>query len=255
MSEYRDNIKPGGADTGMPLNVAHRIDIARQYVSLEGKRILDCGCGCGEYLKVMEQYSENISGIEYEAAKVQRYYDAGGDRNKVRVGNVEQLEFEDNTFDFVFMNEVLDHVADQERALGEVSRVLKPGGVLAIFTPNRFYPFETHGVGLKANGRDISHLWPFIPWIPLSVGNRLFTYYARNYWPWELKRLVRGAGLGVVEQGYAWQTFENNTHRLPRVLALVAPVLRKLARLLEMTPVLKMFGVSLLVIARKPEAR
>lgn len=64
-----------------------------------------------------------------------------------------------------------------------------------------------------------------------------------------------GAGLGVVEQGYAWQTFENNTHRLPRVLALVAPVLRKLARLLEMTPVLKMFGVSLLIIARKPEAR
>ena len=246
------NIKPGGADTGTPINVAHRIGLVQHYVELAGSRILDCGCGRGEYLRVLAQHSNEVSGVEYDAQKVKDFFAHAQVRAEVKVGNVENLEFANDTFDFVLMNEVLDHVANEKQALGEVFRVLKPGGRLALFTPNRIYPFETHGVALKASGTSISHLMPFIPYIPLPIGNRLFVYFARNYWPWQLKRLACEAGFEIVKQTFVWQTFENNTQTSPKALIALSFVLRKIAFFLEKLPILNAFGVSLLVIARKP---
>lgn len=239
------------ADTGTPLNVLHRMQIISQYIVLDGKRIHDCGCGRGEYLKALARYSNDIFGVEYDHDKVNDFHASGMDCGSVKVGNVESLEFADNTFDFILMNEVLDHVANEEQALREVFRVLKPGGMLALFTPNRLYPFETHDVGLKATGVDISHMTPFIPYIPLFIGKRFFVYFARNYWPWQLKAMVRSAGFDIVKQTFAWQTFENNTHASPNFILVLSSNLRKISFFLEKTPILKVFGVSLSVIAKK----
>lgn len=43
-------------------------------------------------------------------------------------------------------HEVLEHVRDDRKCVEEMARVLAPGGRMAVFVPNRGYPFETHGV-------------------------------------------------------------------------------------------------------------
>lgn len=248
---YRD-IVPGGGDTATPINIVHRIDLVERVAPLAGLKILDCGCGAGGYLKELAGRGGDVWGIEYNAGKVAQCLAAGGDPKRVQVGSVEALPFADAAFDLVFMNEVIDHVACEAAALAEVRRVLKPGGVLALFAPNRFYPFETHGCRFKAGNREISHLLPFIPWIPLAIGMRFLKYYARNYWPWELRAKIAAAGLTVIAQEFVWQTFENKSGHSPLFLQHAGAVLRRLALTLERFPLLKRFGVSALVFARKP---
>jgi len=58
----------------------------------------------------------------------------------------EHLPFADGTFDLILSHEVLEHVADDRKAVAEVTRVLRPGGRAVLFVPNRGYPFETHGI-------------------------------------------------------------------------------------------------------------
>ena len=246
------NIKPGGQDTGTPLNVQRRIDLIGRYVDLARKRILDGGCGRGVYLSALLAFSPEVQGVECDAAKVAAFKSSSPFPEKIQVGNLEQLDFPDASFDFVLLNEVIEHVPNQDLVFPEALRVLKPGGMMAVFAPNRFFPFETHGVGLAAIDRDVSHLVPFIPYIPLAIGTRLFRYYARNYWPWELKRMVIRAGFVVTVQTYIGQTFEGISDRQPKMLSVLRPVLRKTVFLLERLPFLRVFGISQVLIARKP---
>jgi hypothetical protein len=130
--------------------------------------------------------------------------------------------------------------------------VLRPGGRLIVLSPSRLYPFETHGVFWRGTGRRVPHSVPFVPWIPLALGTRCFDYWARNFWPWELRREVRRAGFRVLAKGAVWQTFENISGRQPRWLTKLAPLLRALCGLCERLPGLRAFGVSQLLVAEKP---
>jgi SAM-dependent methyltransferase len=134
----------------------------------------------------------------------------------------------------------------------EVYRILKPGGRLFIFSPNRWFPFETHGVRIKSSNRRVPHWVPFIPYIPLRVGKLFFDYWARNYWHRELNAIVTSAGFSVVKKGFIWQTFENISGRRPRAVAAAEPLLRFISNTLEKTPLLKQWGVSQALVCRKP---
>jgi SAM-dependent methyltransferase len=56
----------------------------------------------------------------------------------------DSLPFRDGVFDVVVSNHVIEHVPDQERHLEEIARVLRPGGVCYLATPNRIWPREPH---------------------------------------------------------------------------------------------------------------
>ena len=251
MADYKD-IKPAGKDTGAPLNVARRIALIARHMDLKGKEILDCGCGGGEYVKALLEYSSHVHGVEYSEEKVKTFKVSFGDSVDVNTGSIEELKFADNTFDLVLLNEVIEHVTDEERALKEILRVLKPDGMLAVFAPNRLYPFETHGVVIKKTGKVVPHFVPFIPYVPLALGNRIFIYGARNYSPWRLKRIVAKAGFIVIGQTYIWQTFENISGISPAILVRMSGILRKISFFLERVPLARMFGVSQVIIAKKP---
>jgi len=149
------------------------------------------------------------------------------------------------------LNEVLEHVPDELVALREIYRILKPGGILFVFSPNRWFPFETHHVVLKRSGREIPHWCPFIPYVPLDVGNHLWRYKARNYWQKELKELVHSAGFGIIETGFIWPTFEGISGHQPAFITLAKPLLRTVSGIFESTPFVTRFGVSQVLICRK----
>jgi len=247
----RLEIQVAGGDTATPLNLQKRLDWIRAIAGpLEGKSAIDCGCGAGEYVRALRALGADAWGIEYSAEKIGEAQRLGGlPEGRVAVGDIESIEFADERFDVALVNEVLEHVPRDDRGIREVHRILKPGGVALIFSPNRLYPFETHGVSLRS-GAKVPHYTPFVPYVPVRLG--LFQYWARNYWPWELRALVRAGGFSIERCAYVWQTFENISGRQPRWISALRPLLRAIAGALEATPGLRAFGVSQLIVARKP---
>src|SRR5947209_5130832 len=97
-----------------------------------GARVLDAGCGSGRTLQELTGYGE-VSGIELDsdAAEVAASKGCG----EVRVGRLEQLPWEDGTFDLITCLDVIEHTPDDTRTLAELRRVSKPGGWLLVTVP------------------------------------------------------------------------------------------------------------------------
>jgi SAM-dependent methyltransferase len=244
-------IQPAGGDTATPQNLRKRLALIERWgAPLAKRRVLDCGCGAGEYVRALLARGADAWGVEFDPNKLARANAETAAR--LSAGDLESLAFPDASFDVALLNEVLEHVPDDGAALAEVRRVLRPGGRLILLSPTRLYPFETHGVFWRGSPRRVPHTVPGIPWIPLAVGRRIFDYWARNYWPWELRALVARAGLRVVATGAVWQTFENISGRQPGWLVKLAPLLRALCAVCERIPGLRAFGVSQLIVGEKP---
>ncbi len=121
------------------------------------------------------------------------------------VANGDRLPFDNNSFDGVLLNEVLEHVADDALTMREIARVLRPEGVLALFSPNRWFPFEGHGARWSETRVLMRRPVPLMPWLPKRSTSRFAT--ARNYWPHELSRLVLDADLEIVTRSWALAQF------------------------------------------------
>lgn len=247
---YRD-IKIDGSDTGKKLNLNRRLRLIGKYIDLRDKAILDCGCGAGEYVIALFKHSSDVRGLEYNEDKVKKFKSKKLRPESVSVGNIEHMDFRDSRFDFVLLNEVLEHVPNETRALKEIFRVLKKGGFLALFSPNRLYPFETHRVRLQNSGKFLPHYVPFIPYLPLRLGYKIFDYPARNYLPGELRKMVTEIGFTVVDHTFIWQTFENISGVMPPVYEFICPLLRRISFALEKVPLIKKLGVSQVIMAQK----
>jgi SAM-dependent methyltransferase len=97
-----------------------------------GSRVLDAGCGSGRTLEELVQYGE-VSGIELssEAAELAR----GRGLGEVQIGRLEDLPWDDDTFDLITCLDVIEHVPDDVVALEELRRVSRPGGWLLVTVP------------------------------------------------------------------------------------------------------------------------
>ena len=246
------NIIPGGGDTGTSLNLQKRFAFIQNFADVQGKKIIDCGCGTGQYLQALLNLGADAYGIEYANDKVARFKKEHFEiAERIQRGNIEAMDFESESFDLALLNEVLEHVPNDAVALREICRILKPKGILIIFSPNRLYPFESHSVYLKKSNQRLPISVPFIPYIPLSLGQNIFVYNARNYWPFELRQKVRGCGFRIIGTNYLWQTFENISGIQPKFIKFLRPALRKMFDILEKIPVIKIFGVSQVIVAEK----
>jgi SAM-dependent methyltransferase len=101
-----------------------------------GDRVLDVGCGTGEFTAALGQAGARAIGVEVAEAALERARARhhGIDFRLVPIDG--PLPFEDNSFELVWAGEVIEHVADTARWLSEVRRVLVPGGRLLISTPS-----------------------------------------------------------------------------------------------------------------------
>lgn len=98
-------------------------------------RLLDLGCGDGNNLAWLRQYADEVYGCDYNAVRLAR---ARGRFSDVTLflGDILNLPVQDDAFDVVFFNHVIEHIPDDEAALATVTRILAPGGMVILGTPN-----------------------------------------------------------------------------------------------------------------------
>jgi SAM-dependent methyltransferase len=108
-----------------------------------GRTVLDAGCGVGWGSAVLsEAGAERVVGIDVNPEALASARERTGDRAATFVqGDLQELPFADGSFDLIVCFEAIEHVQDPERALDAIRRVLAPGGLLVISSPNRgVYP-------------------------------------------------------------------------------------------------------------------
>ncbi len=114
-------------------------DFARPHV--EGKEVLDFGCGTGYGTAGLAGVATRITGVDIApeaVAHAQAHYQLPNLEFRT-IGAIEHsaLPFEDDVFDVVVSFQVIEHVRAVDRYLAEIRRVLRPGGVFLCVTPDR----------------------------------------------------------------------------------------------------------------------
>jgi SAM-dependent methyltransferase len=95
-------------------------------------RVLDAGCGSGRTLEELRRYGE-VSGIELDPGAAELAQGRGC--GEVRVGRLEELPWEGESFDLITCLDVIEHTPDDRVTLRELRRVCRPGGFLLVTVP------------------------------------------------------------------------------------------------------------------------
>lgn len=100
----------------------------------QGRHLLEVGCGGGERLQLLTRHGWVVEGQDVDEKA------ASNARNKygvpVHCGKLEELSLPPSSFDAVALNHVIEHVSDPASLLRTCHTLLKPGGILAMATPN-----------------------------------------------------------------------------------------------------------------------
>ena len=96
-------------------------------------RLLDVGCGTGEFLVRMREAGWDVAGVEPDAASAQVAQEAG---LEVEHAGLADAALTDQSFDAVTLNHVIEHLHDPREAVARCRALLRPGGALWIATPN-----------------------------------------------------------------------------------------------------------------------
>jgi ubiquinone/menaquinone biosynthesis C-methylase UbiE len=218
-----------------------RLEMIQRYLPLHGARVLDIGCGLGTYVRRFGECGGQVYGIDIDAARVREGAAKGVTGLCHGVG--ESLPFADASFDGVLLNEVIEHVNSDRETIREALRVTKPGGRVIVFAPNRFYPFETHGVYLGK--RFVFGNIPLVNYLPDLLRKRLVPH-ARAYTRARLKKITSGLPGSWVDWTVIYPGFDNIVARKKALGA----TLRKITYTLEHTW-LRRLGLSHLLVLEK----
>jgi SAM-dependent methyltransferase len=227
------------ADRGMPSLVwragqERRLEMIRQVAGERVfGRVFEDGCGIGAYLRRLDEQAKQVVGLEIE---LERAHDAQQAAPQVVCGAGEFLPFKGGLFDLVLSHEVIEHVADDRRAVSEIVRLLRPGGRLVLFCPNRGYPFETHGIYWR--GKYHFGNIPLVNYLPRRWRDRLAPH-VRIYTRGDLQRLFAGLPVRIVQRTIIFGAYDNIIRRRPAL----GNFLRAVLQWLEKTP-LRIFGLS-----------
>jgi len=125
------------------------VDFNRIHIA-PGYKILDIGCGPGRHTCEAYRFEDvTVVGVDLnfndltEAHGRLCYHDQlgehGGGSWGLSTANILNLPFADECFDLVICSEVMEHIPDEQKAIREITRVLKPGKNIVVSVP-RFFP-------------------------------------------------------------------------------------------------------------------
>ena len=142
-----------------------------------GGRLLDVGFGNGGFLKVAAEMGWHAEGVDFDPKAVES---ARGRGLNVRCAGVDELEKETSRYDVITLCHVIEHVHDPVQLLHTLHRLLKPGGLLWIETPN------LHSKGAKLFGPN---------WRDLDPPRHLVLFHSTS-----LQDLLKSAGFVDLQQ-------------------------------------------------------
>jgi ubiquinone/menaquinone biosynthesis C-methylase UbiE len=109
----------------------------------QGKDVLEVGCGTGLVLLRLREFARRATGVDLSPGMLEKAQQRGLD---VKLGSATELPFENDQFDVTCSFKVLAHVPEIEKALAEMARVTRPGGVVLA----EFYnPFSLRGLAKR----------------------------------------------------------------------------------------------------------
>lgn len=218
-----------------------RLQMIAKWTKLDQASVLIDGCGVGMYAsQIGRRYQAQVEAfdIEYERVQIARE-----ETPHALVGAGEYVPYSDNSFDTILSHEVIEHVQNDRLAAQEMVRVLKRGGRIVMFCPNRWYPFETHG-----------HYWneeyhfgntPLINYLPDRWRNQLAPH-VRAYTYKGIRSLFDGEPVQFVHHSRIYGGYDNIIARLGKPAELIRDALYQL----EETP-LDTWGLSHFLVIEK----
>ena len=118
---------------------------SRHIEKLHPGNMLDFGCGNGEFISLAREFGWKVKGFDMDPNAVSQ---AKSNNLDVVKGGIEKLSYEtDSTYDLITLSHVIEHVYETDILINECMRLLKPGGLLWIETPN------CRSIGLKLYGK------------------------------------------------------------------------------------------------------
>ncbi len=217
-----------------------RLEMILEHVPLRGATVLDVGCGLGMYVRRIRQLTDRVHGVDVDPAKVA---EASATLANIVQAPAEDLPYDNDRFDAVLLNEVIEHVDSDRQAVAEAHRVTRPGGHIVVFAPNRLYPFETHGFFWR--GEYHFGNIPLINYLPNALRDRLCPHVRAYTWR-GVEALFSGLSGHVAVHRGIYAGYDNVVARWPTLGALT----RRVSYGLEKTP-LQALGLSHLVIFQK----
>lgn len=130
----------------------HYVDLVIRYAPPSAK-ILDLGCGNGISARLLNQADFDVVGTDISPLFLEEAHTWENPNLRYQVCDVLELPFEDETYDVICSNELIEHLPDIERALTEMIRVVRKGGRIVLSGPNLCSP-----------------LTPFLDWLKLMCG-------------------------------------------------------------------------------------
>jgi SAM-dependent methyltransferase len=179
-----------------------------------GSRILDIGCGTGEMVAKLTERGYEAWGVDLAEPMI-AYASRRYPSVRFRVGDIEKIPFDDSMFDAVVCLGVIEYLVDDDQALKEMRRVLKPGGSAIISTPSAISPLHHMDRVVGVLVEIVRPLYRFVkyrlrgrqPPIPRPEAAVNGRRYYRGRW----LRLLRSAGFEAQEcigHGWGWYRSE-----------------------------------------------
>jgi 2-polyprenyl-3-methyl-5-hydroxy-6-metoxy-1,4-benzoquinol methylase len=168
------------------------------FESLRDKRVLEIGVGNGSHAELLAAHSQDFTGIDLTDYGVQstsaRMKVFGRGNANILQMNAEELQFDDNSFDFIWSWGVIHHSANPRAILKEISRVLKPGGTFKAMVYYRsFWSYYAFGL-LAGIGKGYFFRGSSIHEAVQKITDGAI---ARYYTPTEWRTELENAGLTV----------------------------------------------------------
>ena len=135
IKDYYEELWERLPDELEPPSFERRLAFLREEVR-SGERVLDVGCGTGEFTAALAEAGADAIGVEVAEAALERARARHPGLDFRLVPLEGPLPFEDGAFALVWASEVIEHVTDTARWLSEVRRVLAPAGRLLVTTPS-----------------------------------------------------------------------------------------------------------------------
>ena len=120
--------------------LGYHYELASEWISV-GDRVLDIACGDGHGTEIIAKLDVTITGADLveDVIESARRIRKERDNMNFEVQDVLDLTYADSTFDVVLSMETIEHIQDEDRYLEELRRVLSPGGILIISTPQNSF--------------------------------------------------------------------------------------------------------------------